>query len=125
MNDDTVTILRTGKLFVFDMAVDVLKRAKIPHFTQEESSSGLQVAFPAAPSGGPGTWWVIRVREDFSDEATRLLNALPFPTGTNPDVWDYDASGKPLSKWAQISFVVILLLAAAWLIYTSIVVPLL
>ena len=125
MSDDTVTVLRTGKLFVFDMAVDTLKRAKVPHFTHEESSSGLRVALPAAPSGGPGVWWVIRVREDFSDEAKRLLSALPFPTGTNPDVWDYDASGKPLPKWAQVSFVGILIAAAAWLIYSSIIVPLL
>ena len=102
-NDNLVTMLRTGKLYVFD----------------------LQVAFPAAPSGGPGVWWVIRVREDFSCEAKRLLDSLPFPTSTNPDVWDYDASGKPLSKWMQYSFVAFLILVGLWMIYASIIAPLL
>lgn len=109
MSTDTVTVLRTGKLFVFDMAVDEFKRKGVPHFTQEETVAGLVMAVPAAPSGGPGTWWTIRVPAHCEAEARSILDTLPFPTSTEPDVWDF--AGSKGTEWAlrRVLLVVVIL----------------
>ncbi len=125
MSDGSTTILRTGKMYVFDMAVDCLKSAGVPHFTSQETLSAVVEALPAMPSGGPGVWFVIRVDEQYISEAKQILATLPFPTGTDPDVWDYDPQGKPLSKSVQYAFIAFLVCAAGWLIYSSIIRPLL
>jgi len=125
MSDGSTTILRTGKMYVFDMAVACLQTAGVPHFTTQETLSALVEALPAMPSGGPGVWFVIRVEEQYISEAKQVLASLPFPTGTDPDVWDCDAHGKPLPKWIQIGFIIFLIGAAVWLIYSAILRPLL
>ena len=125
MSDGTTTILRTGKMYVFDMAVDCLKSAGVPHFTSQETLSAIVEALPAMPSGGPGVWFVIRVEGRYISEAKQVLASLPFPTGTDPDVWDCDQQGKPLPKWTQVGFIIFLAGAGVWLIYSAIIRPLL
>jgi len=112
-------------MYVFDMAVDCLKTAGVPHFTSQETLSGIVSGLPAMPSGGPGVWFVIRVPEEYIGKAKSVLDSLPFPVGTNPDVWDCDPSSKPLPRWVQVGFVIFLISAAAWLIYSAIILPLL
>lgn len=125
MSDGNTTILRTGRMYVFDMAVDCLKKAGVPHFTTQETLSGIVSALPAMPTGGPGIWFVIRVDEQYIGEAKAVLDTLPFPTGTDPDVWDCAPQGKELPKWVQIGFILFLIAAAIWLIYGAIIRPLL
>jgi len=125
MSDGNTTILRTGRMCVFDMAVDCLKKAGVPHFTTQETLSGIVSALPAMPTGGPGIWFVIRVDEQYIGEAKAVLDTLPFPTGTDPDVWDCAPQGKELPKWVQIGFILFLIAAAIWLIYGAIIRPLL
>jgi len=104
---ETVTVLRTGKLFAFDMAVDLLSKESIPHFTQEENFGGLRVALPASPSSGPGVWFVIKVPSPEAERAKHLLSSLPFEITTSPDVWDSTQGEKPLVKWLQIGLLLI------------------
>jgi hypothetical protein len=104
---EKVTILRTGKLFAFDMAVDLLKRECIPHFTHEETIGGLKVALPASPSSGPGVCFVIIVPGHYRDKAKEVLSTLPFPITTSPDVWDSTSGQKLLLKWMQFAFLLI------------------
>ena len=112
-------------MYVFDMAVDCLKAAGVPHFTSQESVSGMVSSLPAMPTGGPGIWFVVRVDNQYVAAAKHVLDSLPFPTGTDPDAMDYDQQVKPLPKWAQIGFLAFLLGCAMWLIYSSIIRPLL
>jgi hypothetical protein len=112
-------------MYVFDMAVDCLKSAGVPIFTSQETLAGLVEALPAMPSGGPGIWFVIRVENQNIGEAKAILDSLPFPTGTDPDVWDCAPQGKELPKWVQIGFIVFVACAGLWLIYSAIIRPLL
>ena len=83
-----IQIMRTGHLYQLDMAAAALKESSVPHFTREETSSGLRLAMPAAPSMFPGTWWAILVPEECADQARQVLSELPFETTINPEVWD-------------------------------------
>ena len=49
-----VTVFRTGQLVHLDWAANALKEAGIPLQQREETSGGLRVAMPVAPSTGPG-----------------------------------------------------------------------
>ena len=109
MSKGAVTVLRTGKLFVFDMAVDEFKRHGVPHFTREETVTGLIEAMPAAPSGGPGTWWTIQVPAECEAEARGILDTLPFPTSTEPDVWDFAGSKGTESALRRLLLIVAIL----------------
>ena len=106
-DQETVTILRSGKLFLFDMVVEALNNEGIPHFTHEETFGGPKVALPASPSSGPGVWFVIRVPCQYMDRAKGVLSTLPFPITTAPDVWDSTNGEKPLVKWMQIALILI------------------
>jgi len=91
--------MRTGQLYRLDMADAALIEANVPHFTREESVSGLREAMPAAPSMAPGTWWAILVPEESAAEAREILSALPFEITTNPDVWDCQPPGRNRQVW--------------------------
>jgi hypothetical protein len=90
---ELIQIMRTGHLYKLDMADAALKEAQVPHFTREDTASGMRVAMPAAPSMGPGVWWAILVPEDCADDARKILSELPFDVTTNPDVWDSQPAG--------------------------------
>lgn len=103
MNPQTITVMRTGKLFAFDMAVDLLTKECIPQFTHQENFGGLRVALPVSPSSGPGVWFVIEVPSQDAERAKHLLSTLPFPITTTPDLWDSTQGEKPLVKWLQVA----------------------
>lgn len=107
MNPQTITVMRTGKLFAFDMAVDLLTKESIPHFTHQENFGGLKEALPASPSSGPGVWFVINVPFLEAEKAKDVLGALPFPVTTSPDVWDSSHGEKPVIKWLQVAMLLI------------------
>lgn len=111
MTPQTITVLRTGKLFALDMAVDLLTKESIPHFTHEENFGGLRVALPASPSSGPGVWFVIKVPSQEAERAKHLLSTLPFEITTNPDIWDSTQGEKPLVKWLQIALLLIFIVS--------------
>ena len=92
-------IFRTGQLYKVEMADSALNEAQVPHFLREETSSGLRVAMPVAPSMGPGTWWVILVPEECADEARKILSELPFEITINPDVLDFQPPGRSRRAW--------------------------
>ncbi len=83
------TVFATSKVIEFDMAVDVLKRARVPFQTQEETGTGMKLSMPVAPTPGPGKFWSILVPEKALPDARQVLCDLPFPITTNPGPWDF------------------------------------
>ena len=71
------TVFATAKVIEFDMAVDVLKRARVPFQTQEETGTGMKLSMPVAPTPGPGTFWSILVPEKALPDARQVLSDLP------------------------------------------------
>ena len=98
---ELIQIMRTGQLYKLDMADAALKDAQVPHFTREETASGMRVAMPAAPSMGPGIWWAILVPEERAEEARSILSELPFEITTAPDVWDCLPEGRNRKMWRK------------------------
>jgi hypothetical protein len=88
------TVFATAKVIEFDMAVDVLKRARVPFQTQEETGTGMKLSMPVAPTPGPGKFWSILVPEKALPDARQVLSDLPFPITTNPGPWDFLPSGQ-------------------------------
>jgi hypothetical protein len=84
-----VTVFVTGRIIEYDMAVDVLKQARIPFQSQEETGTGMKLAMPVAPTPGPGTFWSLLVPEKALADARQALSQLPFPITTNPGPWDF------------------------------------
>lgn len=103
-----VVLLKTGRLLEADLAASTLEEAGIPHYRQEQDSSGLSFAMPLAPSSGPGTWWVIQVPEAVAEEARSILEQLPITTEDAPGVWDFGPTEQAKSffkRWALASLV--------------------
>ena len=96
---DQTVVFRTGSLVEFDSVTGALKDAGIPHFTREETSAGLRLATPAAPSVGPGTWWAVMVPRDAVEDARTVISSFPFGDKTSPDVWDFQPSKKVQIGW--------------------------
>src|SRR6516162_3711149 len=90
VSDRFVTIFTTGDLVKFNMAVDALEQAGIPHQKQEETATGLRLAMPVAPTPGPGNFWSVLVPSAIIGDARRVLSELPFEVATNPEVWDFN-----------------------------------
>jgi len=91
-----VPVLRTGHLMHFDWACAALDDAGIPYQRREETSGGLCVAMPVAPTPGPGVWWTLLVPESWAAHAKEVVVGLPFEPTTAPDVWSYQP--KPLGR---------------------------
>jgi hypothetical protein len=83
------TVFVTGTVIELDMAVDAFKRARVPFLTQGETSTGMKLSMPVAPTHGPGTFWSILVPEKALQDARQVLSDLPFPITTNPGPWDF------------------------------------
>lgn len=109
-----VVVLRTGKIFEADLAASVLEEAGVPHFRREQSSGGLTFAMPAAPSVGPGNWWVILVPEEAAEEARSILEQLPLDADNEPGVWDFAPSPQAKSFFKSWAFFTLLLFALAF-----------
>ncbi len=113
---NAVVILRTGKIFEADLAASLLEEAGVPYFRREQSSGGLSFAMPAAPSVGPGTWWVILVPVEAESEARSLLEQLPFDLDEEPGVWDFGPSPGAKSFFKSWAFFTLLLFALAFIL---------
>ena len=109
MNSQSITILRTGRLFAFEMAVELLNKHAIPNHTHQENFGGLTQALPVAPSSGPGVWFVIDVPAMHAEQAKEILSSLPFPVTTAPDIWDSSHGEQPVLKWLQVAMLLMIL----------------
>ena len=119
---ELIQIMRTGHLYKLDMADAALKEAQVPHFTREETVTGMRVAMPAAPSMAPGVWWAILVPEECADDARKILSELPFEITTTPDVWDSQPAGPSgrFGVWYRV-FAVLMLAYFLYAIVTAII----
>ncbi len=123
-NDNFVIILKTGKRYDLDMAVNALTEANIPHYTQEDDSSGVRLAMPISTAMGPGLWWTLFVPERFAGKARDVLEQLPFEIKTNPDIWDFNPSEKVRSglkiySWIMLIFVLGLFIKFIYDLFTK------
>ena len=114
--DDNVVIFRTGQLFEIDMAANYLKDAGIPHFTQEQTSSGIRFAMPAAPVTGPGVWWNLLVPKTWEERAKEKLKDLPFTEKTDPSVWDFQPTPRVKVGWKLYLTIGLLLIVVGWFV---------
>ena len=112
---ENIVVFRTGQLFEIDMASNVLKDNRIPHFTREENSGGLRLAMSVAPSTGPGVWWCLLVPSTHVDEAKAILEALPFCQGTDPGVWGFNPRPGVKLGWKIYITLVLLFTLVIWL----------
>jgi hypothetical protein len=106
-----VTVLKTGRLYEADMLADALTSAGIPYFRREENFAGLQLAMPAMPSPGPGTFFCVIVPEAAAPDAREVLAELPIDP-EDPGLWSFSptTTGRKLfTVYGIISLVVIVL----------------
>jgi hypothetical protein len=110
--NDKVCVLKTGRLYEFDMAVVALKKQGIPFYNETESSSGLRLAMPMQPSVDPGTFYSILVPSRFVETAKQTIEELPFEVTTNPGVWDFlpDKHKKLKKYWKVYSWICVIIL---------------
>lgn len=110
-----VVMFCTGQIMKFDMAVNALKQAGIPHQTRTETSTGLKVAVSVTPGMGPGNYFTLLVPASAEPEAKLVLSELPFEVTTNPDSWDFQP--RPTTKrWLKICILgVLALLLMSWI----------
>jgi hypothetical protein len=111
-----VVVFRTGQVWQFDMAVNAMKGARIPHMAEEETVSGLRLAMPVAPTPGPGVCWALRVPAAEANKAQQVLSELPFEIKTNPDAWDFKPSPGVKKVWKAWIIVSLILLLILWLL---------
>ena len=104
---DHVVIYRTGRLHELELACNALKESGVPHFKQQETSSGLKLAMPFAPFMGPGTFWNIPVPVSAKEAAEKILEELPIDFTTNPDLWHFDPKTPVKKSWKL--YIIILL----------------
>lgn len=112
---ESVVVLRTGRLFEADLAASTLEEAGVPYYRQEQSSSGAVFEMPAAPTPGPGTWWVVRVPTAVAEEARFVLEQLPLGLDDSPGVWDFGPTPEAKSFFKSWAFATLLFLAAGLL----------
>lgn len=98
----------------FDWACAALDAAGIPFQQREETSGGLRVAMPVAPTPGPGVWWTILVPESWVAQAKDVVLELPFDATTTPDVWSFEP--KPVGRrlWQGTIWITLGLAAASY-----------
>jgi hypothetical protein len=106
-----VVVLRTGKLFEIDMAIDALKKAKIPYMAEEENAAGLRLAMPVAPAPAPGLSWTLQVPDAELARAKLVLSDLPFEIKTNPDAWDFQPTRAVKMVWKVVIVALLAILA--------------
>ncbi len=111
-----VTVMCTGQFIKFDMAVNALREARIPHQVQAETSTGLKLAMPVTAAAGPGRLFTVLVPAEYESKAQEVLSDLPFEVVTNPGPWDFEPQPNA-KKWLKIWIIGGLLLAlSGWLV---------
>ncbi len=115
---DYEVILRTGRIFDFEMACDALREAGIPFVKQEESVTGIKDGY-VQPSMGPGSFFNLLVPKQFKGKAVQVISELPIELTLEPDFWHYGADERSKRWWKIFAMVVlgiaILLLALSLL----------
>jgi hypothetical protein len=104
---DFVTVFRTGQLAHLDWACNAFDDAGIPYQRREETSGGLRVAMPVAPSVGPGTWWAVMVPGSSVMRAQEALAGLPFELTTTPDFWSFQPTRAVRLGWQVYAVIVV------------------
>ncbi len=105
-----IVVFETGRLFEIDMVRNAMKEAGIPHFTQQQMSSGLKVAMPAAPAPGPGTWWNLLVPSNHVEHAKEILSQLPLGPKTGVGVWDFGPKTRKIKRGFKFYAIIILII---------------
>jgi hypothetical protein len=113
-----VTVVRTGQLVHLDWASNALEDAGIPFQRREETSGGIRLAMPLAPSTGPGNFWSIIVPESSVAQAQEVLAALPFEQTTTPDVWNFQPKPGVKTGWQIYSWLMLAIFAGVAIVYT-------
>ncbi|HSR87899.1 MAG TPA: DUF2007 domain-containing protein [Pontiella sp.] len=114
-NTDMVVLFRTGQLFEIDMAAELLKERGIPCYTQQQTSSGLKAAMPAAPATGPGMWWNLLVPAGYATAAQETLENLSLGEGADPGVWGFQPGPAVKRGWKIYAGAILLLPLLLWL----------
>jgi len=103
---DHEVILRTGRIFDFEMACNALHKAGIPFIKQEESLTGVKDGY-FQPSMGPGSFFNLLVPKQFKEDAMGVISELPIDMTTVPDFWHYGADEKSKRLWRIFAMVVL------------------
>ena len=106
-----VVVFRTGNLVYFESACGALESAGVPFFKREETSAGLRLAMPVAPSTGPGISWAVLVPEPAVPEAQAVLSELPFEIRTEAGIWDFQPSPKVKAGWKAYCIIILVVTA--------------
>jgi hypothetical protein len=107
-------ILKTGRVYEFELACNALKEAGIPFFKQEENYSEIKEAY-YQPAMGPGTFFNLLVASPIKEDAIKILSQLPIELTLEPDFWHYGANEKSKRKW-KIYALIVLGISAIFLI---------
>ena len=110
-----VTVLCTGRLMEFDMAVDALREAGIAYQAQAEASTGLKEALPITPDIGPGSFLALLVPANAEAEARGVLSHLPFETTTNPGPWHFRPRARTVKRWRTGVIIALLAFVVLWI----------
>ena len=84
MASSFVVVLKTGRLYEWDLAKGLLDNEGIPSHGQEHSIGGLVTAIEGAPAPGPGVSFALLVPEQQALRAAALLEAAGLSPGTEP-----------------------------------------
>ena len=109
-------ILRTGKIYEFEMACNALGEAGIPHIKQEETFTGLKTGY-VQPVMGPGVFFNLLVPTALKEEALKKISELPIEITTDPDIWHYGADEKSKTYWKIYALIVLAIFTALIVIY--------
>jgi hypothetical protein len=113
---DFVIVFCTGQLIAFDIAVNALKEARIPHQVRAETATGLKVAMPIIAAPGPGRFFAVLVPVSVEAEAKVVLSQLPFEITTNPGSWDFRPQPSVKRWWKLCIIVGLVFLLVCWIL---------
>lgn len=106
--ENDVCVLRVADLWPADMVCAAFDDEGIRYYRRLETSTGLELAMPAAPAGGPGVFFTVWVPMEVRDQATALIDDLPIDPERHDGV--VPASGNSQAFWlmAAVGLVVVL-----------------
>lgn len=96
-----IEVFSSAQLWQIDTARLALIRSRIPHFLREVNFSGVEMAFPAAPTPAPGLSWTIVVPKPRVLRARRILSELPIEYNKQPEYFDFSTFDQ-VRRWVRI-----------------------
>lgn len=99
-------ILKTGRLYEFEMACNALEEAGIPFLKQEEDYCGVKEAY-YQPVMGPGIFFNLSVATHIKEEAIKIISELPIELSPEPDFWHYGSNEKSKRNWKIYALIVL------------------